>query len=140
MRITHVVAVAAVAFASGGVGALSVFTLGGEHAGSSGPVALVAGTYDGTRPSTIQFSADAGDVVTGIQWSSWGSRSATGQGTVGWDDCTPNCAAGTTRYLPATITLSAPDAQGQWTAITETEHGQTTRFSLSGHWAQGATP
>jgi hypothetical protein len=139
MRITQVAAVAAVAFASGGVGALSVFTLG-AHQGHTGPVALVVGNYDGTRPSVIQFSADGGDVVTGIQWSSWGSRSATGHGTVGWDDCTPTCAAGSTRDLPATITLSAPDAQGQWTVITEAEHGRTTTFSLSGHWAQGATP
>jgi hypothetical protein len=140
MRITQVAAVAVVAFASGGVGALSVFTLGGAHAGPSGPVALVAGSYDGTKPSTIQFSGDAGDVVTGIKWSAWGSESATGKGTVGYDNCTPNCAEGTTRYLPATITLSAPDAQGQWTVITEAEQGRTTTFSLTGHWAQGAAP
>jgi hypothetical protein len=140
MRITQVAAVAVVAFASGGVGALSVFTLGGPHARPAGPVALVVGNYDGTRPSAIQFSGDDGDVVTGIHWSDWGTRSATGKGTVGYDNCTPNCAAGTITYLPATITLSAPDAQGQWTVITEAERGRTTTFSLSGHWAQGAMP
>jgi hypothetical protein len=132
--------VAAVAFVSSGAGALGVawFT-GGTAASQPGPVALVAGAYDGTKPSAIQFSADGGDVVTGIRWSSWGSRTATGRGTVGWDDCAPNCAEGTTSYLPATVTLSAPDAHGEWTVITETEHGRTTTFSLSGHWVQGAT-
>jgi hypothetical protein len=138
MRITQVAAVAVVAFASGGAGVLGVSWLGGAHASQSGPVALVAGTYDGTRPSAIQFSGDGGDVVTGIQWSDWGSRSATGRGTVGLDNCTPNCAEGATRYVPATITLSAPDAGGQWTVITETDNGRTTTFSKPGHWAQAA--
>jgi hypothetical protein len=137
MRITQVAAVAVVAFAGGGAGALGASWLSAAPA-QSGPVALVAGTYDGTRPSVIQFSGDDGDVVTGIRWSSWGRRNATGRGTVGWDNCTPNCAEGTTRYLPATITLSAPDAQGEWTVITEADHGRTTTFSLSGPGALGA--
>ena len=98
----------------------------------------MAGTFDGTRPSVIQFSGDDGDVVTGIQWSSWGHQRATGRGTVGLNDCTPSCAEGTTRYVAATITLSAPDAKGEWTVITESDNGRTTTFSRSGHWAQGA--
>jgi hypothetical protein len=137
MRIMPAAVVAAVAFAGGGAGALGASWFTSTHASQS-PVALVAGAYDGIRPSVIQFSGDGGDVVTGIHWSSWGTRSATGRGTVGWDNCTPNCAEGTTRYLPATITLSAPDAAGQWTVITEADNGRTTTFSLSGHWAQGA--
>jgi hypothetical protein len=137
MRITQVAAVAVVAFAGGGAGALGASWISAAPA-QSGPVALVAGAFDGTRPSVIQFSGDDGDVVTGIQWSSWGSKSATGRGTVGLDDCTPNCAEGTTRYVAATITLSAPDAKGEWTVITEADNGRTTTFSLSGHWAQDA--
>jgi hypothetical protein len=133
------VVVAAVAFFSSGAGAMGAAWFTGTAASQPGPVALVAGAYDGTEPSAIQFSADGGDVVTGIRWSSWGSRTATGRGTVGWDNCTPNCAEGTTSYGPATVTLSAPDAHGEWTVVTETEHGRTTTFSLSGHWLQGAT-
>ncbi len=138
MRIMPVAVVAAVAFVSGGAGALGASWFTGAPASQPGPVALVAGTFDGTRPSVIQFSGDDGDVVTGIQWSSWGHLSATGRGTVGLNDCTPNCAEGTTRYAAATITLSAPDAKGEWTVITEADNGRTTTFSLAGHWAQGA--
>ena len=131
--------VAAVAFFGGGAGALGAAWFTGAAASQPGPVALVAGAYDGTRPSAIQFSADGGDVVTGIQWSSWGSQTATGRGTAGWDNCVPNCAEGTTSYVAATVALSAPDTHGQWTVVTETEHGRTSTFSLSGHWLQGAT-
>ena len=140
MRIMRqAVVVAAVALASSGAGALGAAWFTGAAASQPGPVALVAGAYDGTRPSAIQFSADGGDVVTGIRWSSWGSQTATGRGTAGWDNCVPNCAEGLTRNVPATVTLSAPDARGEWTAVTETEHGRTTTFSRSGHWVQGAT-
>ena len=139
MRIMPVAAVAAVAFVGGGAGALGASWFTGPPASPPGPVVLVAGSYDGTRPSVIQFSGDDGDVVTGIQWSSWGRQRATGRGTVGLDDCTPSCAEGTTRYVAATITLSAPDANGEWTVITEAANGRTTTFSLAGHWAQGAT-
>ena len=138
MRIMPVAAVAAVAFVGGGAGALGASWFTGPPASQPGPVALVAGTFDGTKPSVIQFSGDDGDVVTGIQWSSWGHLSATGRGTVGLNDCTPSCAEGTTRYAAATITLSAPDAKGEWTVITEADTGRTTMFSLAGHWAQGA--
>jgi hypothetical protein len=139
MRIMPVAAVAAVAFVGGGAGALGASAFTGPPASQPvGPVALVAGAFDGTRPSVIQFSGDDGDVVTGIQWSSWGDHSATGRGTVGLNDCTPSCAEGTTRYVAATITLSAPDAKGEWTVITESDNGRTTTFSLTGHWAQGA--
>jgi hypothetical protein len=138
MRMRQAAVVAAVAVASGSAGALGAAWFTGAAASQPGPVALVAAGYDGTRPSAIQFSADGGDVVTGISWSSWGSRTATGHGTVGWDNCVPNCAEGLTEDVPATVTLSAPDARREWTVITETEHGRTTTFTLSGHWAQGA--
>ena len=139
MRMRQAAVVAAVVVASGSAGALGAAWFTGAAASQPGPVALVAGAYNGTQPSAIQFSADGGDVVTGIRWSSWGSRTATGRGTVGWDNCTPNCAEGTTSYGPATVTLSAPDAHGEWTVVTETEHGRTITFTRSGHWVQGAT-
>ncbi len=139
MRMRQAAVVAAVAVASGSAGALGAAWFTGAAASQHGPVNLVVTGYDGTRPSAIQFSVDGGNVVTGIRWSSWGNRTATGSGTVGRDDCTPNCAAGTSRYVPASITLSAPDAAGEWTVITETVQGHRTIFTLSGHWAQGAT-
>jgi hypothetical protein len=138
MRITQAAAVAAVAFASGGAGALGAAWFQGATASQPATVALVTPGFSGIRPSAIQFSVDGGDVVTGIHWSRWGSRTATGHGTVGQDNCTPNCAEGRTDYVPATITLSAPDATGEWTVASETVAGRTTTFSMSGHWLQGA--
>src|SRR6201996_5479090 len=129
MRIMRqAVVVAAVALASSGAGALGAAWFTGAAASQPGPVALVAGAYDGTKPSAIQFSADGGDVVTGIRWSSWGSRAATGRGTVGWGNCVPNCAEGPTRDGPAPGPTSPPDARGEWTAVTETEHGRSITF------------
>src|ERR1700753_4072087 len=133
MRMRQAAVVAAVAVASGSAGALGAAWFTGAAASQHGvsqtsaslpgPVALVVTGYTGTRPSAIQFSVDGGNVVTGIHWSSWGDRTATGSGTVGRDDCTPNCAEGTTRYVPVSITLSAPDAAAEWTVITETSQG-----------------
>jgi hypothetical protein len=138
MRITQAAAVAAVAFASGGAGALGAAWFQGAAASQPAAVTLVTPGFSGTRPSAIQFSVDGGDVVTGIQWSSWGHQTATGRGTVGRDNCIPNCAEGRTSYVPARITLSAPDAQREWTVVSETVQGRTTTFSMSGHWLQGA--
>ncbi len=138
MRIVQATAVAAVAFVSGGAGALGAAWFEGAAASQPASVALVTPGFSGTRPSAIQFSVDGGDVVTGIRWSSWGSHTATGHGTVGRDNCQPNCAEGRTSYVPATITLSAPDAHGEWTVVSETIQGRTTTFSMSGHWLQGA--
>ena len=138
MRITQAAAVVAVALASGGAGALGAAWFQGAAASQPATVGLVTPGFSGVRPSAIQFSADGGDVVTGIQWSTWGSRTATGHGTVGRDNCTPNCAEGRTSYVPARITLSAPDAKGEWTVVRETVQGRTTTFSMSRHWLQGA--
>lgn len=138
MRITQAAAVAAVALASGGAGALGAAWFQGAAASQPATVALVTPGFSGVKPSAIQFSVDGGDVVTGIHWSDWGRRTATGHGTVGRDNCTPNCAEGRTGYVPATITLSAPDAKGEWTVVSETVAGRTTTFSMSGHWLQGA--
>ena len=139
MRMRQAAVVAAVVVASGSAGALGAAWFQGAAASQPAAVALVAPGYSGIRPSAIQFSADGGDVVTGIRWSSWGSRTATGRGTVGWDNCVPNCAEGLTVAVPATVTLSAPDTRGEWTVATETEHGRTITFTRSGHWVQGAT-
>jgi hypothetical protein len=137
MRITQAAAVAAVALISGGAGAAGAAWFQGAAASQPATVALVTPGFSGVRPSAIQFSADGGDVVTGIHWSSWGNRTATGTGTVGRDDCTPNCAEGRTSYVPARITLSQPNARGEWTVVSESVLGRTTTFSMSGHWLQG---
>src|ERR1700760_4263122 len=107
MRITPAVAVAAVAFVSGGAGALGAAWFEGAAASQPATVALVTPGFSGTKPSAIQFSVDGRDAV-------------------GRDNCQPNCAEGRTSYVPATITLSAPDTHGEWTVVSETIQGRTT--------------
>lgn len=126
---------AAIVLGGGGVAA-------GLQRGAAGPIVFAAGSYSGTHPSTIQFSGDGGDVVSGIRWSHWDSQSAVGDGTVGVNNCTPNCAEGTSTYVPATVTLSNPAATGTpfvWTRMTESYDGRTLHFSYSGRWAQEAS-
>jgi hypothetical protein len=102
-----------------------------------GPTATFAGvsgpsTWTGVEPTTIQFSADAGNIVSGIRWTSWTAQSAVGTGTWGYENCQPNCATGSHTDFPATIKLSVP-SRGQFTALTEIQsgpHGQTFNYGL----------
>ncbi len=91
------------------------------------------------EPSMVAAGTGGSVYADVSRWANWGASTATAVGTLEVDDCTPNCAEGTTRYVAATITLSAPDANGEWTVITEAANGRTTTFTLAGHWAQGAT-
>ena len=53
--------------------------------------------------------ADNGVGVQGMVWTSWTASSATGAGTLWYNDCTPNCAQGRFHYVPDTrITLTVP--------------------------------
>ena len=43
--------------------------------------------------------ADHNSGLRKLTWSSWTSRTATGAGVYYWNDCTPDCAAGTTEVI-----------------------------------------
>ena len=60
------------------------------------------------QPSMMTPSGDGSLYVTGITWRGWGTGTAAGTGTAHADNCTPNCAQGTYRESPATITLTSP--------------------------------
>jgi hypothetical protein len=60
------------------------------------------------RPVMMTTSGDGSLYVTGITWRDWATGTAAGAGTAHADDCTPNCAQGTYREFPATITLTSP--------------------------------
>ena len=98
-----------------------------SFAGQSAP-----GTWTGVEPTTIQFSADSGNIVSNIKWTAWTDQHATGTGTWGYDDCQPSCAGGTVTDYSATIDMSAP-SHGQFTSLTEAQsgpHGHTYNFTL----------
>jgi hypothetical protein len=98
--------------------------------------------WTGREPTEIDYSADAGNVVSGLTWSSWTTTQAVGNGTWTYDDCLPDCASGSTTPYPATITLSGP-VSGAFTHMTETTsgpHGFTMNFTYPGNdWALGAS-
>ena len=101
------------------------------------PVLLVGG-YSGIKPSSIAYSGDGTNVVTGIQWASWTATSATGYGTSDIDNCIPNCAQASPNYVTTTVTLSNP-VNGHFTTMTETRNGSTVNYAYPATWAQSAS-
>lgn len=81
-------------------------------------------TFSGIEPSEIDFSGDAGNVVTDIVWTSWTQTRAVGEGTSELQNCVPNCAQGTDIPVATAITLLEPDG-GHFTQIVETRNGLT---------------
>ena len=100
---------------------------------------LTAGSYTGTEPAFIDFSGDAGNVVTSIGWASWTATGATGTGTSNIQGCVPNCAEGSETPVPATITLSDP-AGGHFTEYTEARNGSTASGPTSAIISAGPSP
>lgn len=114
--------------------------IGEESAPANGSLpALTVGSWSGIKPTRIDFSADAGNVVTGIIWSSWTATQAVGQGTSDIQSCIPNCAQGSDAPVPATITLSNPE-NGDFTQMKESRNGVvgTGTYGSNG-WPMGAS-
>jgi hypothetical protein len=101
------------------------------------PILITRG-WSGVKPSTVDFSGDAGNVVTGLSWV-WTATGATGNGVSGIQSCVPNCAQGATKQVPTTIVLSDP-VNGHWTHLVETRNGSSTVDSYSSQetWPIGA--
>jgi hypothetical protein len=92
------------------------------------------GAWTGIEPTLVQFSGDAGNIVTDITWSSWNDNAAVGEGSWGYDNCLPDCAGGIVTHYPARITLSDPSG-GRFTQLTEDQSGpfgRTSTFTLPG--------
>ncbi|MFD8396699.1 hypothetical protein ACFV2N_48095 [Streptomyces sp. NPDC059680] len=54
--------------------------------------------HDSVKPRTFVMSERHG--LSGLRWSHWGERTATGKGTMEINTCEPNCAEGRMRTLP----------------------------------------
>jgi hypothetical protein len=103
-------------------------TLGGNSRPTLGAPKLIVGHWAGVDPSQIDYSADGGNIVTGLVWSSWTHTQALGQGTSDIQSCVPNCAQGAENPVTTTITLLDPEG-GHFTQMTEARNGLTTDFS-----------
>jgi len=93
------------------------------------------------KPQTIYFSGDAGNIVSNIDWTTWGPSTGVGTGRWMYDDCVPNCAEGSTTFYDAVITVSALSG-GQFTQLTEQQtgpHGRTYVFTLPNGGIPGAS-
>lgn len=105
-------------------------------AGESAP-----GTWTGVEPTTIWFSADAGNIVGSIRWTAWTNHNAVGSGVWGYNDCQPSCAGGKVTDYPATVELSAP-SHGQFTSLTENQsgpYGHTYKYALPSQGVRATT-
>jgi hypothetical protein len=96
------------------------------------------GSYTGVKPTEIDYSGDATNIVSKIKWTSWTATGATGQGTTDINSCVPNCAQAPPSIVPATVTLSAP-VDGKFTKMTETRNGFTSTYTYPDNWPQGAS-
>lgn len=88
------------------------------------------------EPSGLAFSADGGNIVTGITWSEWGDAQALGVGTSDIQNCVPNCAQGSNTPVTTTITLLDP-VDGHYTALLEERAGLTSLATYSSAPATG---
>jgi hypothetical protein len=95
---------------------------------ATGSPKLILGRWSGIEPSQIDFSADGGNIVTGLLWSAWTKSRALGQGTSDIQSCVPNCAQGTDTPVSTTITLSDP-RRGRFTEMTENRNGLTSDYT-----------
>lgn len=61
------------------------------------------------KPSKIIIACGDGNLfVTKLKWTSWGTKTAKGNGTAHQNTCTPNCAQGKFKTYPMSLVLSVP--------------------------------
>jgi serine/threonine protein kinase len=100
---------------------------------------ITIGDYTGTKPSEIAFSADSGNTVTGIEWTTWTAAGATGYGQSDLDLCIPTCVQAPASVVQTTIVLSDP-VHGRFTRLAETRSGSTTTiYSYPADWPVSAS-
>ena len=114
-----------------------VTTPGGSASAEPSPSASAASTDSSIQiyanctslsfePTSIRVTcADGGWSLKDLTWTSWTGMSATGTGTLVYNDCKPSCVAGHFHQVPGTrIVLTDPKASvsGQlvWTRMQET--------------------
>jgi hypothetical protein len=79
------------------------------------PIDSAIGVYGNcTTPSVepaeiVLACGDYGERLTSLYWTSWTANGATAVGTLVYNDCTPDCAAGQFHRVPnTTVTLTVP--------------------------------
>jgi hypothetical protein len=101
------------------------------------PAVSINSGIDGARavePATIDLSADGNGDLSRLTWSSWTAYTAKGSGFFNVNNCQPNCAEGTTVYVPVSVALSAPASGSSpyFTAMTLTDSSGNTNTYAAG--------
>ncbi len=104
----------------------------------AGTPLLIAPGYSGREPAAILFSADAGNIVQGLTWSTWTSGEATGYGTSNYEACIPDCAAGKVTPEVTTVVLSDP-RDGHFSKLVEYRMGTSVTFMYPRPWPLSAS-
>src|SRR5215207_7514176 len=107
-------------------------TASGPVAGASGKLPLLISNCAKAKlkpANVILACGDASFGATGMSWSSWTRKRATGTGTGQLNDCKPNCAQGKTKTAPIQLRLGKPVKCSNGTLIFA-----KVRFT----WTQGA--
>ncbi len=105
------------------------------------PATLTIAGWTGRAPVRIYFSADAGNVATGLTWSTWTATEAVGTGSREELGCVPDCAQGSATAYPVTITLSDPVGGSFTTLVEQTADGRGTSETFTApQLAQGVCP
>jgi len=66
------------------------------------------GSAPQVRPTTIEIGCLGGIAISNVTWSSWGSSTGSGSGTLTVNSCRPNCAAGVVSSSAAFVVISDP--------------------------------
>ncbi|MEV7725702.1 hypothetical protein AB0P15_13305 [Streptomyces sp. NPDC087917] len=90
------------------------------------PVVVDCGSQGQVRPQDFLLACgDGNSRLVGLDWNTWGAKTATAVGTDMVNDCRPYCAAGRFRPFPVEVTLANPKP---WPAHPEMSRFTTVRL------------
>jgi hypothetical protein len=96
------------------------------------------------RPAGLTLAcADGNDALTGLSWTSWGPKLASGYGTQVQNDCRPYCAAGHLHSYPVlvvlwgTTALHAHPGTLRYTTVTLIYTGARPQVYNGHRWVEG---
>jgi hypothetical protein len=102
------------------------------------PVASFQG-WCGIKPKSIAVSADGGNIIGQIRWSSWTPEAASGVGISDIQSCIPSCVDGTDTPVTTSVRFVTP-VDGVFETMIETRNGQRTSYSfVHGYWPYSAS-
>lgn len=85
------------------------------------------------RPKSMVLScADANSELRALKWTDWGDATAYATGTVAWNDCTPDCAAGHWKSQPVTVWAWRIE-DGRYTRLSSNDATYLSTRSLSAY-------